>query len=274
VSVTERARQFVRERTGTDVSAYKDSALLRRLKARARDLGLADIETYLERVQGSEAEADCEAERLLRSLQVGVSSFFRDPRVFETFEEVVCPGLFGDRDPALGIHGWSAGCSRGQEPYSLAISLRRCAGRFNFPGEISVLGTDVDPAAIATAEQGVYPARALEGLPDEIRAGAFEAARGGLATVRPEIRALVRFRVGDALDFASHPAEMDLISCRNLLIYLRRSVQEDLLVALHRALRPGGYLILGASETMLGRPWRIFEHLSPSQRIYRKPLSG
>ncbi len=270
----DRARRLIHALTGVDPSAYKENVLLRKLRARAREAGFADAMAYLDALEARGPEAQADALRLVRGLSAPVSGFFRDPAVFEVLEKRVFPLLFQEAGPAGSVRAWSAGCSRGQEAYSLAASLWRTARRRRWPGEIEVVGTDLDPEALAEAGRGVYGPRSLEGLSPSVRDEVFEELGPGTWRVRDGIRGRVRFRCADLLDAASHLPGMDLICCRNLLIYLRRTVQEDLILALRAALRPGGFLVLGASETVLGRPWKALEHVDPSRRIYRRPASG
>jgi chemotaxis methyl-accepting protein methylase len=211
---------------------------------------------------------------LAGSLTVQVSAFFRDPEVFRHLEREVFPVLLRDEGAGDTVRVWCAACAHGQEAYSLAISLLRQLRMRRPCREVSVLGTDVDEAALAEARAGVYSTRSLKGVPPEVLEEAFEPLPGGRAAVRAAVRRHVRFQRADLLDPTGYPVGLDLVSCRNLLIYLRREVQERVLVALAAALRPGGFLVLGQGETVLGRPWTLFDHVSPGHRIYRKPLQG
>jgi len=264
-----RARRLVLSLAGVDIGPYKENLLLRRVRALAREGGFADPEGYLDQLEGGGPDAAAHARRLAEGLCIQVSGFFRDPAVFKALEELVYPGLF-DEAGGRPVRVWCTACAHGQEAYSLAISLWRYARTRGREGEFAVLGTDLDEAALSRARAGVFGLRGLEGLPPELRDEAFEAEGKGAWRIRPEVRRLVRFQRADLLDFGSHPAGVDLVSCRNLLIYLQRPVQEDLILALRRALRPGGFLVLGSSETVLGRPWSLLEHLSPARRIYRR----
>lgn len=264
-----RARRLVFSLAAADLGPYKDNLLLRHLRALARRAGFSDPEAYLDHLEQAGPEAVSEAAQLARGVSVQVSGFFRDPDVFAALEALAYPELFrpGTGDP---LRVWCAGCARGQEAYSLAISLERYARSRGLARRVGVLGTDVDEGALAAAQAGVYGQRQVEELPAAVRDEAFEPLGAGTWRVRPEVRRLVRFRRADLLDARTHPTGMDLVSCRNLLIYLRRPVQEEVILALRRALRPGGYLVLGASETALGRPWGLLEHVSPIHRIYRR----
>lgn len=265
-----RARRLVLSLAGCDLGPYKDNLLLRHLRALARKAGFADAQVYLDHLEQAGPGAAAPAAQLARGASVQVSGFFRDPEVFAALEALAYPELFGS---ATGdtLRVWCAACARGQEAYSLAISLERFARTRGLAQRVAVLGTDVDEGALAAARAGVYGPRYMEELPAPLREEAFERAGPGAWRVRPQVRRLVRFRKADLLAPRTHPTGSDLVSCRNLLIYLRRPVQEELILGLRRALRPGGYLVLGASETALGRPWGLLEHVSPAHRIYRRP---
>ncbi|MEW6487931.1 MAG: protein-glutamate O-methyltransferase CheR [Thermodesulfobacteriota bacterium] len=264
-----RARRLVLSLAGADLGPYKDNLLLRHVRALAREAGFADPEVYLDHLEQAGQDAAAQAAQLARGVSVQVSGFFRDPDVFAALEALAYPALFR---PGTGdiLRVWCAACARGQEAYSLAISLRRYARSRGLAQRVAVVATDVDEGALAAAQAGVYGHRHVEELPAPVRDEAFERLGAGTWRVRPELRRVVRFRRADLLDSRTHPTGMDLVSCRNLLIYLRRPVQEELILGLRQALRPGGYLVLGASETALGRPWGLLEHVSPIHRIYRR----
>jgi len=266
-----RVRCLVLSLVGADIAPYKENLLLRRVRAMARQRGVPDVATYLAQLEGRGAGVKDELRRLVRDLSVSVSGFFRDAAVFRSLEERVFPKLWEERKEEP-VRVWSAACAQGQEAYSLAISLRKFGKARPGAGRIAILGTDVDEKALATARRGSYPRRLLDGVPAALLDEIFEPEPGGALRVRPEIRRLIRFQRADLLDPGSHPEGVDLIACRNLLIYLRREVQEDLILALRRALSPGGYLVLGASETVIGRPRSRLEHVDPARRIYRRPL--
>jgi len=272
-SAAPRVRRLVLALVGADIAPYKENLLLRRVRAMARQGGFSDMGSYLDHLEAGGSEAADHVRQLVRDLSVSVSGFFRDPEVFRALEEEVFPELCRARQNGP-LRFWSAACARGQEAYSLAISFWRFARTRGLEDHVAVLGTDVDEAALAHARGGTYPRRTLDGVPEAVLAEAFVPGSGENLLVRPEIRRLVRFQRADLLDPGTHPQGVDLIACRNLLIYLQRAVQEDLILALRRALRPGGYLVLGASETVLGRPWARLEHVNPTQRIYRRPPQG
>jgi len=242
----------------------------RGLRTRALETGCAGVAQYLDALEARGDWARSEALHLAATLCPKVSGFFRDPEAFSALEQFVYPALF-NRTSGGPVRVWSAACSRGQEAYSLVISLRRWVRELSPGAAFGVLGTDLDEEALAAARAGVYTAREIEGAPPWVLEEAFEPLPGGRLGLRSEIRALAKFRRQDVLDDARRPKGFDLIACRNLLIYLRRPVQESLILSLREALSPGGFLLLGITETVLGKPWKAFEHVSPRWRIYRKP---
>ncbi len=248
--------------TGLDLRAYKESAVVRRVRARAKALGTADAEDYARRVAGDPAEAS----RFARSLSVAVSGFFRDPAVFEALGGLL-PKLAARREGPRGLSLWSVGCSKGQEAYSLAATMLHARPA---PPPFRVLGTDRDEQALARAREGEYEHRDVEGLPADLLARVLVRAGAGRWRVRPEVRGRVEFRTADLLDPASYPGRLDLISCRNVLIYLRRPVQIWVLEHMASTLVPGGILVLGTSETLLGLRPELFAPWDARLRIYRK----
>ncbi len=264
-------RAAVLRATGADISAYKESVVLRRVRVRVKALGLSDPAEYAARI-AREGPGSPEARALVRALSVPVSGFFRDPGVFSALEGRALPRLLEDGPGEGPLRIWSVGCSRGQEAYSLALVARGALRRAGLGLPFEVLGTDVDEEALAAARRGEYGDRDLEGVPQGLRAEGFERVGQDRWRVKAGLRERVRFARADLLDMDDYPGGFHLIACRYVLIYLRRPVQVRVILALEQALRPGGLLVLGASETLLGRPWTRFEHLEPSLRIYRKPL--
>jgi chemotaxis methyl-accepting protein methylase len=267
---TERALGLVLELAGKDLSPYKERVIFRALRARALETGRLGVAQYLDSLEAGNDWARSEALRLATTLCPKVSGFFRDPEAFSALEAFAYPAVFRRRSGGP-VRVWSAACSRGQEAYSLAISLRRWVRESSPGAAFGVLGTDLDEESLAAARAGVYTARDIESAPAWVREEAFEPLPGGRLGLRPEIRALTQFRQEDLLEVGRRAKGFDLISCRNLLIYLRRPVQESLILNLREALSPGGFLLLGVTETVLGTPWTAFEHVNPRWRIYRKP---
>jgi chemotaxis protein methyltransferase CheR len=222
---------------GLDLGQYKPAQVWRRVHAFASLRGHGNWRSLL-----AACRTDASLRRALAEmLTINVSEFFRNPEAWETLaHEVLRPRL------AVGesFRAWSAGCSTGQEPYSLAILLRELAPAT--PARI--LATDVDAAALAVAARGRYEPAQMSGLSPARRERAFLHQEGGWV-VRPEIRALVTFRRHDLLTDPA-PTGFDLVLCRNVVIYFAEEAKEALYSRLAAALRPGGVLFIGATETI------------------------
>lgn len=236
VDQIERIIAIMRARCGVDFGAYRDGTVRRRIANRMLCAGVGNPSDYLDLLERSEAETW----QLLDRLTIKVSRFCRDRAVFDHLHQHLVP-LW--RRTGRPVRIWSAGCARGEEAYSLALLLAHAgvAG--------TVLATDIDPAALAFARAGRYPADAL------VELGAADVARFFLATddhhfeVRDELRARVSFT---RHDLTTQPPPggggFDLVACRNVLIYLKRPAQQAVLASLVAALAPGGHLCLGEAE--------------------------
>jgi len=208
--------------------------------------------------------------RLFDALSINVTQFFRDETTFQIIRDTLLPTLLAAKAAARSqtLRIWSAGCATGQETYSLAILLA-AALQHKPAGFIArVYGTDIDPTAVACARRGVYEAPALEGMPCPDGLGQFTQA--GAWRVSSEIRQLVRFKVHDLTQ--DRPLQhIDLLLCRNVLISFSRETQRQVCDTLYAALRPGGFLVLGKTETMAAEAKSRFIAVDVKERIYRKP---
>lgn len=248
---------------------YKDGCLRRRIAVRMRASGAADYAAYA----GLLREDPAELARLVETLTINVTRVYRDAAVWDALADRVLPQLWDlDRAP---FTVWSAGCATGEEPYTIAALLHRHAGRTGTEARLrqaSVIGTDIDAASLRAAERAEFTPDALAELPAALRLRYFNAKPPHRAA--PELRALVRVERHDLLRQAPPATAMHLISCRNLLIYVERQSQEPLLQRFHDALLPGGVLVLGKVETMLGPARALFEPVDQRQRIYRRRAAG
>jgi two-component system CheB/CheR fusion protein len=255
---------LLRARTGHDFTLYKPGTLERRI---ARRMAMAAIETddmdgYLDVLRSDETELGLLAKELL----IHVTGFFRDAKVFDTLAEKIVPDLVRRQPPDQPLRVWIAGCSTGEEAYSLAMLFREeiAAAKLNI--KLQVFGSDVDADAIASAREGRYPAT-IEAEVSPERLARFFSKEGLQYHVLPELRAAVVFTVQDLL--ADPPfSRIDMVSCRNLLIYLRPEAQAQIIALFHFALRQGGILLLGGSETIGDADGR-FEAISKPERLYR-----
>jgi two-component system CheB/CheR fusion protein len=207
-----------------------------------------------------------EAQALLGDLLISVTTFFRDSEAFDTLRKQVVPLLFDERDPNDTIRVWVSGCATGEEAYSVAMILLEEATRHEFRPSIQVFGSDLDVRALALAREGRYPA-SIDADVNEERLRRFFTREGDGYRIRQEVRDLVLFAVHDMLKDPPF-SRVDFISCRNVLIYLDRELQEQVSSTFHYALKPGGFLLVGASETA-DNPPGLFRAFDRNARIYQ-----
>ena len=233
----------LRKRTGHDFSLYKRSTLLRRLDRRLRFNEVTTLEGYHPLLQGSTAE--CQA--LLRDLLISVTSYFRDPDAFDALSARL-PAIFERKGAADSVRAWVVGCATGEEAYSIAMILTEHADTLEDPPELQVFATDIDEKGYAWARAGLYEAAAVT----DVSAGRlkrFFTKEGGGYRIKQSLREMVLFAGHNALHDPPF-SRIDLISCRNLFIYLQPAAQLRLLETFHFASNPGGILFLGTSETV------------------------
>jgi two-component system, chemotaxis family, CheB/CheR fusion protein len=257
-----RVLAHLRVRTGHDFSKYKQSTVLRRIARRMQVTRTDELKDYYDFLRENAEEAQA----LLADLLISVTTFFRDPEAFETLAKTALPNLFRDKDPSEPIRVWVCGCATGEEAYTLAMLLLEEAGRHEFRPPIQIFGSDLDARALATAREGRYPA-AIETDVNEERLRRFFTQEGDRYRVRQEVRDTVLFAVHDLLKDPPF-SHVDLISCRNVLIYLDRELQEQVCNTFHYALNPASYLFVGSSETS-EHPAGLFRLLDRSARIYQ-----
>jgi two-component system, chemotaxis family, CheB/CheR fusion protein len=252
----------LRVRTGHDFSKYKRSTVLRRIARRMQVTHAEDLKEYYDVM----CENAGEAQALLGDLLISVTTFFRDSEAFDTIARDVIPELFKNKQPNDTIRLWVSGCATGEEAYSFALLLLEEAARHPLRPPIQVFGSDLDARALAAAREGRFPA-AIEADVDAERLRRFFVHEGDHYRMRQEVRDIVLFAVHDLLKDPPF-SHVDLISCRNVLIYLDRDLQEQLCSTFHYALNPGGYLFLGASETA-DNPTGLFRTVDRTARIYQ-----
>jgi two-component system, chemotaxis family, CheB/CheR fusion protein len=258
----------IRERSGIDFSTYKTATIIRRLRGRMVATKQASLADYAELVENDPDEYA----RLVSSLLIKVTEFFRDPKVFAYLRDETLPALIGDAladDRQLRV--WSAGCSTGEEAYSLAIALAEALGTERLNLVVRVFATDIDTAAIAFARRGVYPASALQKVPPAVRERYFAKSDGGYEVVK-SVRAMMTFGEHDLGARAPFP-RIDLILCRNVLIYFTVPMQRAALETFGFSLRDEGRLVLGPSETVAAMP-DLYTEDQGRLRIYRRTHGG
>ena len=252
----------LRQGTGHDFSQYKKSTLGRRIERRMTQQGIDDITTYERFLK----EHPPEVQMLFRELLINVTSFFRDPTVFDTLKRDVLPALLAHRPDNESLRVWVAGCATGEEAYTVAMLLRELADEQRRDWPVLIYGTDIDADAIAVARAGLYPPNIVQDVTPERLRRFFVKEEAGYR-VRKEIREMVVFAVQSVIKDPPF-TRLDLLTCRNLLIYLEPELQERLVPIFHYALRPGGVLCLSPSES-IGNHAELFDTLDRRLNIYR-----
>jgi two-component system CheB/CheR fusion protein len=247
--------------TGLDFTNYKRSTVLRRLERRLQLNGAETLKAYLELMQTDHREVQA----LQKDLLISVTSFFRDPEAFAALEETVIPAIFEDKSAADQVRVWVPGCATGEEAYSIAILLVEHAERMGADApEIQVFATDVDKEALAVGRAGRYP-RAIEADVAPDRLDRFFQPDGDVYQINHGLREQVLFAEHNLLEDPPF-SSIDLVSCRNLLIYLNRKLQKHAYRLIHYGLRERGHLFLGRSEA-LGQTERLFEAVDRSNNL-------
>ncbi|HXO20029.1 MAG TPA: chemotaxis protein CheB [Thermoanaerobaculia bacterium] len=255
--------ESVRRATGVDFSRYKTSTLFRRIQRRMMLLKVEGLRDYARLVAGSAGEAQA----LFSEILVNVTSFFRNPETFERLKEKVFPKLCQERAKQEALRIWTVGCSSGEEAYSIGIAFAEFTAASGHHVPAQIFATDLNGVAIAKARAGVYPKSIAQNVSPE-RLRRFFAEVDGSYRVAKSIRDMCVFAQHNVL--ADPPfSQMDLISCRNLLIYLEPVLQQRVLPLLHYALKPAGFLLLGNSET-IGSFRDLFEAEDARHKIYAK----
>ncbi len=251
-----------------DLSLYKPSTLRRRVERRMHVHQLPSMAAYLEHLQTDPQELAL----LFSEILIGVTAFFRDPLVWSDLAEKVLPGLL--QQPRTGpVRAWVLGCSTGEEAYSLAMALQEVqddlakASPAHKPWPVQIFATDLNAAGIAVARKGCYSAQSLAEM-DPVRRDRFFVPYDGGYLIQPEIRSMVLFAQHDVIQDPPF-TQLDLLLCRNVLIYFNAALQRRLMPLFHFSLRPAGVLVLGSAETV-GRSQSLFAVLHPKSRIYRR----
>jgi len=245
-SVLKKIFVVLRAQTGHDFSQYKPRTIHRRIERRMAVHQIENMGGYVKYLQ----QTPLEVEALFRDLLIGVTNFFRDPEAFLKLEEQVIPRVFEGKVASSVIRVWTAGCSTGEEAYSIAILLLERMEALKRSHIIQVFATDLDRRAIATARAGLYPASIAADVAPMRLARFFVAEPGGAGyRIHKGIRDMVVFSEQNVIKDPPF-SRLDLIICRNLMIYLNAELQKKLIPTFHYALNPGGFLFLGTSETI------------------------
>lgn len=257
-----RILEAVRRRHGLDFRGYRLGTLVRRVRNRMITIQAASLAAYAGRIEDDPEEAG----RLIERLTIKVSRFFRNPGTFDAIHGALLEKCAAPLRAPLAV--WSAGCGQGEEAYSLAVLL----AEIGLPASRgTVLGTDIDPVALAAAERAAYPATALADVRPALRERYFVPAADGTHAVTPDIRRRVRLALHDLASAGSPPAggPFDLICCRNVLIYFQPRLQERVMRLLLSSLAPGGLLCLGEAEWLATSLAAGVEVLEPRARLFR-----
>lgn len=256
-------RRILLERRLFDIGMYKDRCLKRRIASRVRALGFHEPQAYLQVLRQDEAEVDL----LMTALTIHVSQFFRNPSMFAALERTILPALIQQVRAEGGetVRLWSAGCSSGEEPYSLALVVSALEPTV-IP--VQILATDLSPAILEVAGQALFEPQRLVEVPTVVQERYFTEESGRLRLIDP-VRKRVRFDCHNLLTDPDYPPA-DLILCRNVLIYFSREEQEKILARFAAALPRDGVLVLGKAEMLLGEARSLFRVESAAERIYRR----
>ncbi|RED11251.1 Chemotaxis protein methyltransferase [Pontivivens insulae] len=256
--------QLLFAQSGVDFRDYKPSTIHRRIERRMAALGLERIADYVDRLRNDEEEIGT----LFRDMLISVTSFFRDPQEFESFAKAI-QQIVDDRDPSRPLRVWCPGCATGEEAYSIAMLFARAFGgmhkidRSNF----QLFATDIDQSALQIARQGAYPMSTMTRVPPELRQEFFETEGEGFKVVKP-LREIILFAEHNVCQDPPF-LHLDLICCRNLLIYFGAQLQQRVMARMYSALRPEGMLFLGKAESINGVE-SMFRRTNSPGKVFRK----
>ncbi|MHC1610227.1 MAG: CheR family methyltransferase [Candidatus Methanospirareceae archaeon] len=257
------------DRTGVDCSNYKDNYLKRRIGLRMKAMGF-DEDSYDEYSRFLDENPD-ECKSLIEEITINVTEFFRDIETFDAFRDEVLPELLAEKRERKSriLRIWSAGCSIGEEPYTISIILHERLGSELNNWLISIHATDIDEKALRAARAGIYESQALRNMSKYQISRYFDADGDGRYRIKEEVKHLVRFQRHDLFSERKF-SHFDVIFCRNVIIYFRKEFQNQLLLDFYNALNRGGYLILGRTETMTEGVGEKFVCVNRRERIYKK----
>lgn len=254
---------LVRNRTGHDFSQYKMKTLMRRIQRRMQLVQIDAVPDYV----GLLRKDAREAQLLFNDLLINVTQFFRDGDSFEALEKAVIPKLLDERGPDDTIRVWVPGCATGEEAYSIAILLKEAMNRLEMSRKVLIFATDIDDDAVRTARGGRFASSVVSAMSIE-RFERWFVREGDDYSPHKAIREMCIFSTHNLIKDPPF-SKLDLISCRNLFIYMNSALQLRLLDTFHYALRPGGYLFLGTSEGVTQRT-KLYETVDKKHRIYRR----
>jgi two-component system, chemotaxis family, CheB/CheR fusion protein len=254
---------FIKESRGFDFTGYKRSSIQRRVERRMQQVEIGTFAEYLDRLQVDQNEFT----QLFNTILINVTGFFRDAEAWRELQQEIVPALLGPKTRGESIRVWSAGCASGEEAYALAILLAEAVGPEEFRRRVKVYATDVDEDALAAARQATYGEKEIQAVPEELRDRYFERT-GSRYVFRGDLRHSVIFGRNDLVQDAPI-GRLDLLVCRNTLMYLNAETQAQVLRRFHFALNPSGVLFLGKAEMLLSHA-RLFLPVDLKRRFFRK----
>ncbi|WP_347156838.1 CheR family methyltransferase [Pontibacter chitinilyticus] len=261
--------EMVHDRTGIDFSNYKRPTIIRRISRRMVAIDISRLDDYLEYLNLHSSEVEV----LRKEFLIGVTKFFRDEEAYLVLATKVIPALVDSKKPSGQLRIWVAGCSSGEEPYSIAILVREYMDKVKKELEVKIFASDIDRKALDFASKGIYPMSSLTEVSEERLNGFF---------VKDEGKYRITQRVQRMVIFAPHNvsndppfSRIDLVSCRNMLIYMNPVLQKKVIDKFHYSLLVGGFLFLGTSESIgdlksfeeINKEWKIFRNLEPAQSL-------
>ncbi len=251
-------------KTGKDLHQFKRPFLNRRINARMRAVGVRDGSEYAKLLESDSVEPSI----LFKSFSINVTEFYRDSFVWDCMSLKIIPQILKNNTT---LQVWSAGCASGEEPYSLAILLSEVIGTKNV--KFNIIATDISIDAINRAKKGQYVSQSLKNLTPSIIAKYFTPINNDTYRINESVKQFVTFQQGDIMSF---PVEhVNLITCRNVLIYYDKPAQELVFKKFHKTLNDDGYLVIGQDETMMGAAsGKSFSCILPRERIYSKLAVG
>ena len=260
-------KELIFRKAKLDCQYYRDSYLQRRISSRMRHADANDYGQYLDYL-GKHPE---EFKHLMDALTINVTNFFRDPEVFRLIERNVLPNIFEKaHEDKRAVKIWSAGCSRGAEPYTLAMIVLDVMQKRGLEQKVAVTiyASDIDDKSLKTAMKGEYTDEQTEGISSARLKKYFDQIDGGYRA-KDDIKRLIQFKKRDLIKGIGF-SPVDLILCRNVVIYFSVELKERLYTQFHKNLSQDGYLVLGKSEFLTGDPGKLFTAVDSSARIYKK----
>jgi chemotaxis protein methyltransferase CheR len=261
----QKVKRLVQESAGLNCSGYRDEYLKRRFEIRLRATGANTFGKYIIYLRKNPDEFN----NLLNDLTINYTNFFRDSDVYLYLEKVLFPKLFQSKNP---VRIWSAGCASGEEPYSLAILIHKILGRTIINHPVTIFASDIDKDALSKASLGNYQQRQLTAL-DQPLIEQFFTKETDCYRVKDFVKQIIHFEQFDLMKTTAHQS-LDLILCRNVMIYFSKEGQQHIHMGFYNALRDGGYFITGKSEILSGEPSKRFVTIDNQTRVYQKPKTN